>query len=294
MTTVPPRLDGERADKIVADLAGVSRSAARRLVDAGEVTADGEPVAAKERLMAGAVLVIPEIPPAPVLMPQEAPLTVLHEDEHLVVIDKSPGMVVHPGAGDTGVTLAAALLHRWPQVRGVGDEDRWGIVHRLDRDTSGAMVVALSHEAFSGLKTQFGRREVGRRYVALLDGTLEVPSVTVDAPIGRDPRRPRRMAVVTDGRRAVTHFTEERRIGDRTLVSAQLETGRTHQIRVHAASLGTPVVGDGLYGRLAPDVVERMFLHAGTIEFRHPVTDEQIVVTAPLPPDLDEALSQLG
>ena len=289
---VPPELDGERADRVVAVVAGVSRSVARRMVAEGEATFDGAAVDPADRIAAGRVLDFEPPPPPEPLAPEPVVFGVLYEDDHLAVVDKPPGVVVHPGAGRRTGTLAAGILHRWPGVRGVGDDDRWGIVHRLDRDTSGALAVGLTHEAFAGLRAAIRAREVEREYVALVSGAPEAPVGTIDAPLGRDPQHPTLVRVDRDGRHAVTHFRVEAELGGVTLLKVRLETGRTHQIRAHLKSIGLPVVGDTAYG--GPPDAPRVFLHSRRIAFDHPVTGARIDVVAPLPPDLDDVLTGLA
>ena len=289
---VPAALDGERADLIVSRLGELSRARARRLADEGGVVVDGVVVPAKARLSAGAVVEFTPPPPDPGLIAEEVPFGVPYEDQHLAVIDKPAGIVTHPGAGSRRGTLAAGVLNRWPRVRGVGAEDRWGIVHRLDRDTSGLLVVALDEEAYQGLREAMRRRTVERTYVALVAGEPAMPTGTVDAPIGRDPGRPTRMRIDPEGRPARTHYRVESRFDGATLLEVRLETGRTHQIRVHLASIGHPVIGDRVYGRGAGS--PRVFLHASAIGFDHPVTGERIAVQSPSPEDLVEVLEELA
>lgn len=296
--TVPAGLDGARLDRVVAVMGEMSRAAARRLVEAGEVTVDGTVVAeARLRLATGQRLMIPPTAPAPELIPEPVPFDIVHGDEHLIVIDKPPGLVVHPGAGQSEGTLAAGILHRFPQVAGVGQEGRWGIVHRLDRDTSGLMVVALTTAAYEGLSAQVSDREMERHYLALVDGTFGVPTGTVDAPIARDPTRPTRQRVDPAGRPAITHYVVERSYpeSDVSLLRVRLDTGRTHQIRVHMAAIDHPLAGDRVY-RPGPDRVPspRLFLHATRLTFAHPLTGEPLAVDAPLPTDLEDVLATLS
>ena len=281
---VPETWDGERIDRAVASLTGVSRSVARSAVEGGLVTLDGAAVSPSTRLHAGGIIA-GEVPVgSSSLEPEPVPFAVRYEDEHVAVVDKPFGVVTHPGAGNASGTLAAGLLHRWPRIRGVGQEERWGIVHRLDRDTSGLLVVALDHEAYAGLRDAIRRREVTRQYLALVMGAVEVPTGTIDAPVRRDPSRPTRMQVHPDGRRAVTHYRVESEVAGATLLRVTLETGRTHQIRVHLASIGLPVAGDRVYGpgRGSP----RLFLHATRLAVDHPVTGDRLDVESPLPDDL--------
>jgi 23S rRNA pseudouridine1911/1915/1917 synthase len=289
---VPAAYDGERCDLVLARLGGMSRAAARAVIVAGGLTRDGVVVTVpRAPLAAGAVL---EFTPGPGPAPLRAAAVafgVLYEDGHLAVIDKPAGLVTHPGAGESGPTLAAGVLHRWPSVHGVGAEDRWGIVHRLDRDTSGLLVVALDAAAERGLRTAIKEHRVVREYLALVHGIPAAPSGTVDAPLGRDPMRPTRMRVDPAGRPARSHYRVEEAFGGMTLLRVTLETGRTHQIRVHLGAIGLPVAGDRVYGRAAGS--PRTFLHAARLAFEHPVTGVPIEVMSPLPPDLAAVLAAL-
>jgi 23S rRNA pseudouridine1911/1915/1917 synthase len=229
------------------------------------------------------------------LEPEPVPFEVLYEDGFLAVIDKPAGIVVHAGAGRRRGTLAAGLLHRWPEVEGVGDEGRWGIVHRLDRETSGALVVALERRTHERLRRALSRREITREYVALVHGADAAPSGTIDAPLGRDSRRPTRFRVDRGGRPARTHYsrTAAWAIPDLALLSVRLETGRTHQIRVHMASIGHPVAGDPMYGR-GGDGMPGLLLHSARIRFVHPFAGTEVDVAAPVPARLTEVLAGLG
>jgi 23S rRNA pseudouridine1911/1915/1917 synthase len=294
---VPPDLAGERADKIVAVVAGLSRSAARDLIDSDLVTLGGQSVEPRQRLAVGLELDI-EIPAESGLQPEEVPFAVWYEDDQVAVVEKPAGMVVHPGAGQATGTLAAGLLARWPGLEGVGQTDRWGIVHRLDREVSGVLVVALTVPAYETLTESLARRSVARHYLALAWGDFDSATGTIDAPIGRDPRYPARMKVQVEGRPSRTHY---RRTGHwsqegLSMLEVRLETGRTHQIRVHLASIGHPVVGDRVYGRPGPPGVDplRVWLHAAHLDFDHPVTGERISVDSPLPEDLQASLDALG
>jgi 23S rRNA pseudouridine1911/1915/1917 synthase len=289
---VPAEWDGERVDRALARISDSSRAAARAALESGAVTLDGAMAAPSSRVSAGAVLEGEIVQSTAPLVPEAVPFGVEYEDAHVAVVDKPAGVVTHPGAGNATGTLAAGLLQRWPSIRGVGATDRWGIVHRLDRDTSGLLVVALTHEAFAALSDAIRRRDVVREYLGLVAGVPEAATGTIDAPIGRDPRRPTRMRVHRDGRPSVTHYRVEERHGDATLVRLTLETGRTHQIRVHLASIGLPLVGDPVYGngRGSP----RVFLHATRLGFDHPITAAPIVVSSPLPADLAGVLDRLA
>jgi len=288
---VPELWDGVRVDKALARIAGVSRAAARTAIEEGEVLLDGALVAASAKVSTGAVLQgeVPDLTRS--LEPEDVPFDVRYEDEYLAIVDKPAGIVTHPGAGNATGTLAAGLLYRWPSIRGVGAEDRWGIVHRLDRDTSGLLVVALTADSYEQLSGAIKRREVTREYMALVIGEPEAPSGTIDAPILRDPRRHTRMRVHPDGRPSVSHYRIERTSGEMTLLRVTLETGRTHQIRVHLSSIGLPVAGDRIYGngRGSP----RLFLHAARLRLDHPVGGLPVEVTSELPDDLAQVLETL-
>ena len=270
---VPADLAGERADKIVAVLADLSRSVARSLIDERLVTVEGGPVDPKQRLLEGVELTI-EMPVLQRLEAEDIPLVVRYEDDHVAVVDKPAGLVVHPGAGRATGTLAAGLLARWPELEGVGQTDRWGIVHRLDREVSGLLVVALTGVAYEKLVAALARRSVARDYRALVWGALAAATGTIDAPIGRNARFPARMATQVEGRPSRTHYRRAAHWSQAglSLLEASLETGRTHQIRVHFASIGHPVVGDRVYGRPGPAGVDphRVWLHAAHLGFEHP------------------------
>lgn len=289
---IPEHLRGERADKVVAELAGVSRLVARiAFVDGVKV--DEVLVEPKTRLGGGVIDFSP--PPAVTIQgPEEVPFGVRFEDDDLIVVDKPAGIVVHPGAGRVSGTLAAGLLHRYPDLAGVGQEGRWGIVHRLDQGTSGLMVVARNQESYSRLIAELAARRIHRTYLCLVHGVPSMPTGTVDAPIGRDPQHPTRKKLMPDGRPARTHYRtlSEHRVA--ALLEVELETGRTHQIRVHLAAIGHPVVGDRTYSR-RPDPIplKRMFLHSSRLRFTHPRTGEEMVVDSPLPVDLLSALEEL-
>ncbi len=296
---IPESLAGERLDRIVALLADVSRADATTVIANGGVMVDGEvAVTGKIRLRAGQEVEIdPSSLPVEEMPGPDAsiPLNVVFADEHVIVIDKAPGVVVHPAAGHKGGTLVNALLARFPEIADVGDPQRPGIVHRLDVGTSGLLVVARSDDAYESLVDQLSDHDVERRYVALAWGRFDAPVGTVDAPIGRDPRDPLRMAVVATGKEARTHFRVEQSFTEPelSLVTCELETGRTHQIRVHLAAIGHPVAGDGTYGGQRPGwVAERPFLHAARLSFRHPATGEVVTFDSELPADLRELLDR--
>ncbi|HEX7100293.1 MAG TPA: RluA family pseudouridine synthase [Acidimicrobiia bacterium] len=294
--TVPEELDGERLDKVVSVLGAMSRAAARRIVDESQATLDGQTPPARHRVAAGQVLSFPPPEEAEGIQPEEITFDVVYEDEDVIVVDKPAGLVVHPGAGRDRGTLVGGLLHRRPEIAGIGDPDRPGIVHRLDRDTSGLLVAAASQVGYAGLREQVSRREMVREYAALVDGLFDVPTGTVDAPIARDPNRPTRRRIDPAGRPARTHYQVERSFPEAqmSLLTVRLETGRTHQIRVHLAAIDHPLAGDPVY-RPGPDRVEvpRLFLHARRLGFAHPRTGEQLTFESPLPGELASVLDRL-
>jgi 23S rRNA pseudouridine1911/1915/1917 synthase len=288
--TVPPEAAGERLDVFLAAHAG-SRTAAQRLIDGGHVTVDGEPRPKRHALAGGETVAIEE--PAARTSDADVPpaaFTVAYEDEHLLVIDKPPGVVVHPARGHRQGTLVQALAGK---VAGGDDPERPGVVHRLDRDTSGLLVVARSDAVHAALKAQLARRELVREYLALVEGRPPARSGTIDAPLGRDRRVRTRISTDTDeGREAVTHFEIEQALPHDTLLRVRLETGRTHQIRAHLLAIGHPVAGDPEYGTPGRYGLERQFLHAARLAFSHPVTNAAVEVISPVPADLATALAR--
>lgn len=295
---VPESLAGERLDRAVALLTGWSRAEVQHLVVDEAVLVGGQPATKSHRLVAGEVIEVLSAPATPVLPgPEPVPVDVRHVDAAVVVVAKPAGLVVHPGPGHLHGTLVHGLLDRFPEIATVGDPARPGIVHRLDRDTSGLLVVARTPEAYTGLVGALAAREVDRRYLALVAGEPASPRGVVDAPIGRSTRQRTRMAVREAGRPARTGY-EVRAAWPGAAVSlleCRLETGRTHQIRVHLAAIGHPVVGDGAYGgRRLPDGPSRPFLHAFALGFTHPVDGRVLAFEDPLPDDLAAALDALG
>lgn len=293
--SVPRRLAGRRLDAALAELAGISRTRAKRLLESGEAAGAGGPLRAAGRAEEGMVVRY-RLPAPPRVAAAEMELSVLYEDEDLAVVDKPAGMVTHPGPGHwDDRTLVSALLHRWPQAEGVGSEPRWGIVHRLDRDTSGVMAAALTPRAYAGLTEALAARRWERKYLALAHGLFATPTGTIDAPLDR--RRSRRFASAS-GKPAVTHYRRAAQWlrPELSLLEITLETGRTHQIRAHLESINRPVAGDPIYGRPAPAGADpgRTWLHSRRLSFRHPVTDRPIRAAAPLPPDLRDSLRSLG
>jgi 23S rRNA pseudouridine1911/1915/1917 synthase len=293
---------GERLDIFVARRCpGLSRSLVQRLVREGRVTVGNRPGRAGQRLERGDRVLVRMPPEEPETLRAEAiPLAILYEDADLLVVDKPAGLTVHPAAGVRRGTLAAALLAYRPELAAVGGPERPGIVHRLDRDTSGLLVVAKNEAARAALARQWKERLVEKGYLALVHGRLEPSQGVIDAPIGRDPRHRQRMAVVEGGREARTAYRVRRYLPARparrdvySLVEVTPSTGRTHQIRVHFAALGHPLVGDRVYGRPS-GVLGRQFLHAHRLAFRHPVDGRPLEFESPLPEDLRQALQRLA
>jgi len=291
---VPPESSGTRLDRFLAELPEIgSRAVAERLVRDGAVLVDGRARSKSHRLDGGEELEFEPPEPRPsVLEAEEMDLTIPYEDEHLLVVDKPAGLVVHPAAGHHTGTLVHGLLAH--DVEGGEEAERPGIVHRLDRDTSGLLVVARSPEAHRRLEEMVRRRELTREYVALVVGRPRSWRGTIDAPIGRDRHDPLRHSLDTDSpRAAITHFEVVELLGGHALLRVTLETGRTHQIRVHLAAIDLPVAGDPTYGRAGDLGLERQFLHAARLAFEHPFTGEPVDVTSPLPADLGESLATL-
>ncbi len=299
---IPAALAGERLDRVVALVTGASRADAAVLVNAGGAMVDGVvATSGKARLTEGQHLVVdPSKLPQP-LLPQpdeDVAFTVVHVDDHVIVIDKPAGLVVHPGAGTPDGTLVNGLLAHFPEIADVGQPERPGIVHRLDAGTTGLLVVARTPIAYDVLVGALAARDVGRQYRTVVWGYPANPVGVIDAPIGRDHRDPMKMAVVVDGKAARTHYRVEHtfhQLTDAAELTCRLETGRTHQIRVHLAAIGHPVVGDGTYGgSRTPLEVPRPMLHAEALSFEHPITHEAMAFTSALPSDLTDLLTSLG
>jgi 23S rRNA pseudouridine1911/1915/1917 synthase len=294
----PESLAGERVDRAIALLTGWSRADVQALVEHGDVLVGGRPVAKSRRLNAGDEIEITAEPVAPgPPEPEAMPLDVRYEDDDLAVLVKPAGLVVHPGSGHEHGTLVSGLLHRYPDIASVGDPARPGIVHRLDRDTSGLLLVARSARAYEALVAALSVRAIDRRYLALAWGRFEHRRGAVDAPIGRSSQRRTRMAVRDEGRDARTSYVVLEEYDDPvvTLLECQLETGRTHQIRVHLSAISHPVVGDALYGGKRPGLkLDRPFLHAWRLALPHPVSGDALEFEDPLPPELEQVRARLA
>lgn len=287
---------GERLDKvIVATVPDLSRAVVQRLVKDGQVTVNGRTSKPSYRVEAGdeVVVHVPTEKP-PQVIPEKIALDVVYEDDHLLMVNKPSGMVVHPARGHESGTLVNALLGYYPQIVDVGGPERAGIVHRLDKDTSGLIIVAKSEAVRGALQRQFKRRQVKKTYLALVEGHPEPRQGVIDAPIGRDKRQRKRMAIVRSGREAYTAYRVVETFDNHSLVELQPETGRTHQLRVHLAWLGYPVVGDRVYGRRKQHLLKhRHFLHARRLELTHPVTGAPLSLIASLPDNLTRLLHRL-
>ena len=287
-----------RLDVWLADTKRITRHAARTLIDAGLVTVDGRPGRPGQRVREAAVVLVSAgdvegiDDPGPLRDAQAVDLTVIYEDESLAVIDKPSGMVVHPAPGHPAGTLADGLKQRGTPWSLLGGAERAGIVHRLDRDTSGLLVVAKTEAAHRSLARQLSDRSLGRTYWALVHGGFREETGTIDAPIARHPRDRRRMAIVEGGREAVTDFVVVERLGGATVLELSLRTGRTHQIRVHLASIGHPIVGDTVYGRPDP-ALGRPALHAMRLRLVHPEDGTERSFESPVPRELTDAVDQL-
>lgn len=296
---VPDGLDGLRVDVGLARLFGMSRTAAAGLVDAGGVVVDGVPASRSAKLRSGALLEV-TLPEPDVAVPQPQPvdgLTVLYDDDDVVVVDKPIGVAAHPSPGWTGPTVVQALAAMGYRVSTSGAAERQGVVHRLDAGTTGVMAVAKSERAYSALKRAFRERAVDKRYAAVVQGHPDPSRGTIEAPIDRHPSADYKFAVVADGRPSVTHYETVEAFPGASLLDIRLETGRTHQIRVHMAAIRHPCVGDLTYGAdpvLARRLgLTRQWLHARELGFEHPATGEWILVSSPYPPDLQHALDVL-
>ena len=288
--------EGERLDKAISTrVPDLSRAVAQRLIKTGQVTVNGRPSKPSYRVQVGdeVIVHVPAEIPEPVA-PEDIPLDIIYEDDALLVVNKPAGMVVHPAYGHSSGTLVNAVLAHCPQITDVGGPDRAGVVHRLDKDTSGLIIVAKDEATRTALQRQFKRRQVTKTYLALVEDQVQPREGVVDAPVGRNKRQRKKMAVVRSGREARTLYRAIEYFPNHTLLEVRPHTGRTHQVRVHLAWLGYPLVGDTVYGRRRQRLLRnRHFLHAARLCFTHPTTGEEIEFEAPLPPELASVLKRL-
>lgn len=297
---IQPDKAGQRLDRYLTSvLPTLSRTNVQQLIADGAILVNGQPskpaYVLRTHDKVQALRTTPRVQQAGV-RPQALPLDIVYEDSDLLVVNKAAGMVVHPAPGHSEDTLVNALVARYPELQGLGSDLRPGIVHRLDKDTSGLLIVARNTRTLAALTEQMKRHEIVKRYLALVEGVVPLDQGTIDAPIGRDPHHRQQMAITaTDSREARTHFRVLQRFAHHTLLLLQLETGRTHQIRVHLKAIGHPVAGDPVYGSgntrrgLA---LQRQFLHAYQLKFTHPTTGAPLEFEAPLPADLQTVLDQ--
>ncbi len=287
--------DTARLDRFLADRkTGLSRSRLHSLIAEGMVSLNGTPARPAQKVRAGDQVTLTMPPPQETdLTPQPIPLTVVYQDSEFIVIDKPAGLSVHPGPGHPDGTLVNALLAHCPDIQGIGGVIRPGIIHRLDKDTSGLLVAAKTERAHRDLSAQIKERQMQKGYLALAAGAPEPPQGMIDAPIARDPRHRKRMAVAVGGRESRTCYQTLERLTGYSLLELELETGRTHQIRVHLAYRGHPLLGDVVYGKRSP-LLSRHFLHAHRLGFRHPVSGEAVAFQSGLPAELTQALQELA
>jgi len=290
--------DGQRIDQFATEsLPNLSRTEVQRLIKAGEIRVNGAPIKPSYRLTTGETITVNL--PAPIersVQAEDIPLDVLYEDEDLAAINKPAGMVVHPAHGNESGTLVNAALARWPEMRRITGEERAGIVHRLDKDTSGVIVLAKTSAALKALQDQFKARTTYKRYIALIDGIPESSTGVIEAPIARDPRQRKRMAVVNKtGRPSTTRYIVTETFNEHALLNVEILTGRTHQIRVHMQWLGYPVAGDRVYGRrkVTIPLKDRIFLHAAELQVDSPSKGIRLQFVAPLPQELETVLDAL-
>ena len=288
---------GERLDKAIKKQeTEISRTRLQKLIEEGKVKVNGKIEKNSYIVKIGDKILIEEEEPEEIeLKPQEIPLDIIYEDNDIIVINKSKGLVVHPGNGNPDHTLVNAVMAKCKgSLSGIGGKIRPGIVHRLDKDTSGLIVVAKNDKAHIGLSEQLKKKEMKKTYIALVRGNIQENEATIQMPIGRSTKDRKKMAVTKKGKEAITHFKVLKRYGKYTLVEVKIETGRTHQIRVHMAEIGHPVVGDMVYYNGKNEFgVEGQMLHAKQLIFQHPITQEKITLTAPLPEYFEKVLEQL-
>ena len=299
--TITSDQSGERLDKALAELfPDHSRAQWQRLIKEEVVQINGQPAKASYRLEGGDQItaVLPPVQETD-LIAEAIPLDIRYEDEDMIVVNKAAGMVVHPAAGHDGGTLVNAILAHCPHIEGIGGERRPGIVHRLDKETSGLIVVAKNERALRYLQDQFRQRTVHKQYLALVEGQIQPSEALIDAPIGRDPKQRKRMAIIppnssATAREAQTYYQSRQYFEEHTLVACQPRTGRTHQIRVHMAYIGYPLVGDKVYGRRRQTLpLKRHFLHAAELGLKRPSDNEALLLQAELPPDLQKIVETL-
>ena len=295
--SIPDDIETMRIDKAIALETHLSRAQIAELFKENKILLNSKNSKRSEKVKPGDKISLEFIPKIDVkIQAEDISFDVVYEDEYLLVVNKEPYMVVHPGAGNLDGTLANALLHRYPEIIDVGQEFRPGIVHRLDAETSGLLVIAKTQDCYEKFVELFTTHEVDRRYVALIWGRLNTKFGIIDAPIGRSLSRATKMSVRDDGKFARTHYSENKyfEIQEVTLMDVSLETGRTHQIRVHFAAIGHPIVGDKTYGGYRQSIdCPRTFLHAETLSFVHPITTQELTFTAKLPDDLALVLEEL-
>lgn len=291
--------DGERLDQFLARrLDGASRTQARQLIDDGLVRIDGSLERPAYKLRFGELVAVYPRASSPVEAPVGIELAVVYEDDDLAVIDKPANLTVHPAPGETQPTLVSAILHRWPEVSKISNDDqdadplRPGLVHRLDRDTTGLLMIAKNAPTLRSLRDQLRERSMDKRYLAVVVGAPDPPAGLIDAPIGRDPADPRRMAILDRARPSQTGYETVERFADAALLECRLITGRTHQIRVHLSAIGHPIAGDSMYGLPTP-LIERQALHAARLTIHHAATDETLTLEADPPNDFRSLLSHL-
>ena len=294
---------GQRLDKVLTEqFTDLSRTQVQRLLKEGQILVNGRSAKANLKLAGGEVVTVtlPE-PEITELIPEDIPLDIRYEDDDMLVLNKPAGMVVHPAVGHASGTLVNAVLFHCPNLPGIGGEVRPGIVHRLDKETSGLIAVAKNEKALRHLQAQFKERTVGKQYLALVDGQVQPPSALIDAPIGRDPQQRKKMAVIPYGRSsarsrpAQTQYDTVTAYDDHTLLRCELHTGRTHQIRVHLAYIGYPIVGDKVYGRRKQSIrLKRQFLHAAVLRVKRPSDNEELTLHAELPDELEAVLQKLA
>ncbi len=294
---IPQGIETLRIDKAIALETHISRSVITEMFNNKDVTLNGKLCKRSEKVSPGDIIkaTIPELKEVEV-KPQQIDLDIVFEDEYMAVINKEQGMVVHPGAGNPDGTIANALVYRYPDISTVGQVERPGIVHRLDAGTSGLLVIAKTQEVYEKFVEKFSTHDVERIYIALVWGELSTKKGVIDAPIGRSQTRATKMALKDDGKFARTHFEVSQYFSNKdvSLLDISLETGRTHQIRVHLSSIGHPIVGDRTYGGYRQSIeMDRPFLHAHTLQFEHPITSEYVKFSAPLPNDLVSVLKSI-